>query len=89
MREHQKDAVYQGVVDGTDLLAHEVGFGKTAVMVATGMERKRLGLSQRPMYVVPKAIYPQFVKEFREIYPGAVVLAPDETEFKKENRRLS
>ena len=45
LRDHQRDAIYRVVQDGTALLAHEVGFAKTAVMVASSMERKRLGLS--------------------------------------------
>jgi len=32
MLSHQKDAVWRVVQDRTALLAHEVGFGKTAVM---------------------------------------------------------
>ena len=45
------------VHDGTALLALEVGFGKTAAMVAVAMERKRLGLTDKPIFVVPKATH--------------------------------
>ena len=86
MREHQRDAIFRVVHDGTDLLAHEVGFGKTAVMVASGMERKRLGLIDKPIFVVPKATHRQFVVDFRKIYPGAKLLSPEDKEFSNENR---
>ena len=86
MRPHQRDAIYRTVTDGTALLAHEVGFGKTATMVASAMERKRLGLANKPVFVVPKATHEQFVGDFMEIYPGARLLAPDESDFKVGNR---
>jgi len=54
MLSHQKDAVWRVVQDRTALLAHEVGFGKTAVMVTSGMELRRMGLSRKNLYVVPK-----------------------------------
>ena len=87
LRPHQRDAIYRVVQDGTALLAHEVGFGKTAVMVAGGMERKRLGLSRKPVYVVPKATHAQFRGQFLELYPQAQVLFPEEKDFDKEHRR--
>ena len=86
LRGHQRDATFRVVHDGTALLAHEVGFGKTAVMVASAMERKRLGLVNKPVFVVPKATHKQFTAQFREIYPGAKLLSPDEKDFSSENR---
>ena len=86
MRSHQRDAIYRGVQDGSVLLAHEVGFGKTAVMVATGMERKRLGLTKKPVYVVPAATHAQFREQFAEIYPNAKVLSPAGS-FNAEDRK--
>ena len=87
MHSHQRDASYRVVQDGTVLLAHEVGFGKTAVMVSGGMERRRLGLSRKPAYVVPKATHAQFRDQFLEIYPQAKLLFPEEKDFKPANRR--
>ena len=87
MRDHQMDAIYRTVHDGTVLLAHEVGFGKTAVMVAAAMERKRLGLVSKAVFVVPKATHQQFGHQFLDIYPNAKILTPDKNDFKKENRQ--
>lgn len=78
---HQKDAIWRGVQDRTVLLAHEVGFGKTAVMVGIGMELRRLGLSRKNLFVVPKATHEQFKNQFMEIYPYAKVLFPNEDDF--------
>ena len=86
LRPHQRDAIYRVVHDGTALLAHEVGFGKTAVMAASALERKRLGLIQKPMFVVPKATHAQFASDFRGIYPGAKLLIPSPSDFDKKNR---
>ena len=87
LREHQRNAIYRVVQDGTALLAHEVGFGKTGVMVGSAMERKRLGLSRKPMFVVPKATHAQFRDQFFEIYPQARILFPEETDLSGKNRR--
>ena len=86
LHEHQRDAIYRAVHDGTVLMAHEVGFGKSATMVASAMERKRLGLANKPVFVVPKATHEQFVGQFMEVYPGAKLLAPDKIDFQKGNR---
>lgn len=83
---HQKDAIWRVVQDRTSLLAHEVGFGKTAVMVGAGMELRRLGLSRKNLYVVPKATHGQFEKQFRELYPYANILFPSDDDFTPERR---
>ena len=86
MRPHQRDAIHRVVKEGTALLAHEVGFGKSATMAASAMERKRLGLADKPVFVVPKATLGQFADQFTDVYPGAKLLTPDEDDFKQENR---
>ena len=86
LKKHQRDAIYRVVTDGTTLLAHEVGFGKTASMAASAMERKRLGLANKPLFVVPKVTREQFADEFMEIYPGARILVAGDTDFQSGNR---
>ena len=86
MREHQRDATFRTVQDGTALLAHEVGFGKTAVMVAAAMERRRLGLSQKPFFVVPKTTHAQLKGQFYEIYPDANIFFAEDKSFSAENK---
>jgi N12 class adenine-specific DNA methylase len=84
---HQKDAIWRVVQDRTALLAHEVGFGKTAVMVGSGMELRRLGLSQKNLYVVPKATHAQFRDQFLDVYPYAKVLFPGDDDFTDTKRQ--
>ena len=86
LHNHQKDAIWRIVQDGTALLAHEVGFGKTAVMVAGGMELRRLGLSRKNVYVVPKATHSQFRNQFLDIYPYAKILFPEDKDFTPDRR---
>ena len=83
---HQKDAVWRVIQDRTALLAHEVGFGKTAVMVTSGMELRRMGLSRKNLYVVPKATHGQFRDDFLDIYPTAKILFPTEEDFTPDKR---
>ena len=83
---HQRDAIWRVIQDGTALLAHEVGFGKSAVMAASGMELRRLGMAKKNIYVVPKATHEQFRRQFQELYPHAKVLFPGDDDFKTENR---
>ena len=80
---HQREAVDRVVQDGNVMLAHEVGFGKTASMVGAAMERKRLGLSQKPMFVLPNATAAQFAADFREMYPGARILFEENIDTRK------
>lgn len=87
LRRHQLTAISRIIREGTALLAHEVGFGKTFTMIASGMELKRLGLAKKPMYVVPKALLGQMENAFRELYPGANLLVPSEQDFVTDNRR--
>ncbi|MYB83921.1 MAG: N-6 DNA methylase, partial [Chloroflexi bacterium] len=81
LRPHQREAIERVVQDGTTLLAHEVGFGKTATMIGAAQERKRLGLANKPVFVVPKATHEQFQQQFRDLYPGARILAPGKDDF--------
>jgi N12 class adenine-specific DNA methylase len=53
---HQRAAVARILREGRCLLAHAVGAGKTATMVMAGMEMRRLGLVNRPAYVVPNLL---------------------------------
>ena len=53
LREHQRNAIAHVLYGGNTLPAHEVGAGKTFEMAASAMESKRLGLSQKSLFVVP------------------------------------
>lgn len=89
LRPHQKDAVARGLYGGNLLLAHAVGTGKTYIMCALAMELRRLGLSKKPLFVVPNSLIDsgQFAKDFLTLYPQAKILAATTKDFEKENRK--
>jgi hypothetical protein len=68
-------------------MAHEVGLGKSYILIGTAMERRRLGLSKKPMIVVPTNLVEQFRKDFIKAYPLANVLAAEKKSFKAQNRK--
>ena len=86
-RQHRKDAVWRIIQNGNTLLAHAVGSGKTATMIAAGMEQKRLGLISKPAFVVPNHMLEQFSREFIQAYPDAKILVAQKDEMTRENRK--
>ena len=84
---YQKDAVARILFSPNVLLAHEVGCGKTYVMIAAGMELKRMGLSQKNMYVVPNNITGQWHSLFMQMYPDAKVLCVEPQGFTANQRK--
>ena len=87
LREHQKNAIAHVLYGGNTLLAHEVGAGKTFEMVAAAMESKRLGLCQKPLFVVPNHLTEQWASEFLRLYPSAKVLVTTKKDFEPQNRK--
>lgn len=87
LRQHQKDAVWRAIQEGTGLFDHTVGAGKTFATVATVMEGRRMGTFKKPMITVPNGLLNQWKDEFYTLYPGANVLVADKSDFEKENRR--
>ena len=84
---HQKNAVARVLYGGNTLLAHCVGAGKTYEMTAAAMESKRLGLCQKPMFVVPNHLIEQWASEFLQLYPAANLLVATRKDFEKKNRK--
>ena len=87
LREHQKNAVARILFNGNTLLAHTVGAGKTYTMAASAMEMKRLGLSNKPCFVVPNHLVNQWANEFKALYPMANVLVATKRDCQKERRQ--
>ncbi len=87
LREHQRNAVAHILYGGNTLLAHEVGAGKTFEMVAAAMESKRLGLCQKPLFVVPNHLTEQWASEFLRLYPSANILVATRKDFERANRQ--
>ena len=68
------------------LLAHEVGSGKTLVMIAAGMKMRQIGISKKNMYVVPNSIVGQWKSLFERLYPKANILCIEPSCFTPNNR---
>ncbi len=64
-----------------------VGAGKTYTMIAAGMELKRLGISNKSMYVVPNHLVQQWGQDFIFLYPSSNILVATKKDFEKQNTR--
>ena len=83
---YQKDAVARIIFTPNTLLAHDVGAGKTYVMIAAGQEMKRMGISVKNMYVVPNNIVGQWKNIFTAMYPNAKLLCVNPKNFTPNKR---
>ncbi len=81
LRKHQKDSIARIIFSPNTLLAHDVGAGKTYTMIAAGMELRRLGKSQKNLYVIPNNIMSQWIEMFRKMYPKANLLVVNNKNF--------
>lgn len=82
----QKNAVARIILTPNTLLAHDVGSGKTYVMIASGMEMRRIGISKKNMYVLPNNLIGQWQTIFKEIYPSANLLVVEPKDFTPAKR---
>ncbi|MBQ8146630.1 MAG: DEAD/DEAH box helicase family protein [Clostridia bacterium] len=71
---YQKNAVARILFTPNTLLAHDVGSGKTFVMICAGMELKRMGIAKKNLYVVPNNLVGQWRDAFRYMYKDAKLL---------------
>lgn len=87
---YQKNAVARIIFSSNTLLAHDVGAGKTYVMIAAGQELRRMRLSRKNLYVVPNSLVGQWRQLFSVMYPDAKVLCVEPRTFspKKRNEML-
>lgn len=83
---YQKNAVARILFSANTLLAHDVGSGKTYVMIAAGMELRRMGLSKKNLYVVPNNIVGQWKSIFLTMYPNADILTVEPKNFTPAKR---
>ena len=83
---YQKNAVARILFTPNTLLAHDVGAGKTYVMIAAGQELRRMGLSKKNLYVVPNNIVGQWQRIFLQMYPAAKLLIVEPKTFAPKKR---
>ena len=84
---HRLSVVARVLQEGSAVMAHGVGSGKTFSQIVLAMEMRRLGLSKKPMIVVQKATIGQFAASFRQAYPDARILVANERTFAAKNRK--
>ena len=87
LRPHQRNAVARAIYGGNALFGHVVGAGKSYEMIATAVEAKRLGLSNKSLFVVPNNIIGDFASDFLKLYPSANILMATKKDFEKQNRK--
>ncbi|MFI3270813.1 MAG: PLxRFG domain-containing protein [Pseudomonadota bacterium] len=87
LRRIQKNAAWRMLQSKNVLLDIVVGGGKSFTFITGAKERKRIGLSKKPLIVVPNHIVGQIAQDFYRIYPDANVLAASPADFTKKNRR--
>ena len=85
---YQVQAVMRGLMEGTILLDHCVGAGKTLTITILCMEMKRLGLVQQPWIVVPNHLVDQWHREVLDAYPAANVLVATDLPAKADRQRF-
>lgn len=87
MRDYQLSAIYRQLTSPVNtLFAHTVGAGKTWEIVASAMERRRLGISRKQVIVVPNHLISQWPADFLKLYPSARVLAVEPEDMVKGKR---
>ena len=83
---YQKNAVARILFSPNTLLAHDVGAGKTYIMIAAGMKMKQTGISKKNLYVVPNNLTGQWQETFLKMYPSAQILCVTPGTFEKKKR---
>ena len=58
-------------------------------MIATAMEAKRLGLSNKSLFVVPNNIMGDFASDFLKLYPSANILMATKRILKSKTAKSS
>lgn len=89
LRKHQMSGVFRGVIEKRGLYAHEVGLGKTLLMIATASELKRLGIARKPAIAVPKKVLPGFAQTVRDAFPLLKLHIVDSRSAEKRNTTMS
>lgn len=83
--DYQKNAVARIIFNRNTLLAHNVGTGKTYIMIASGEELIRMKKSKKNMYVVPNHILDQWYEAYLKLYPYSRVKKVGPNNFNPSN----
>lgn len=87
LRPNQKNLVWRSLQTGTVLADHVVGSGKTFALIASIMEKRRIGQAKKPLLTVPNHLVGQWAADFIKLYPGAKILAATKRDFEAGSRK--
>ena len=82
----QKDCIWMLLQNGGGICDHEVGSGKTLIMVIAAHEMKRLGICHKPMIIGLKANVSAIAETYSTAYPDAKILFAKESDYSSANR---
>jgi len=88
LRPTQVNAAWRMIQEGTVLLDHALGAGKTWTAIAAIMESRRMGLIRKALISVPNHLVDQWSCDVLRLYPSAKLLAVTADDFSKERRKL-
>ncbi|MGG2103851.1 hypothetical protein, partial [Stenotrophomonas sp. NRRL B-14846] len=77
LRDHQRNAIWRGLVMRKSINAHEVGTGKTFTMGGIAVESRRYGIAKKPLLLAHNANSASVAAEIQMMYPAAKVLYVD------------
>lgn len=86
---HQKRAVERILLQKTCLIAHSVGSGKSYVLAAAAHERRRMGLSEKNLLVVPNNMLSEAVRVHRQLYPSDALLVVKPADFVPARKKMT
>ncbi len=85
--DHQKNSVARVLLsDENVLISHDVGTGKTYIMVASAHELHRMGISKKNLAVVPNQILTDFARAHKLLYPEDRILVVEGRDFTPKYR---
>ena len=88
MYPHQKNAIWQMLVNGGGVVDHEVGFGKTLTMCGLANKLKTFNIAKKPIIIGLKANVGDLAETYKKLYPEAKVLYATTKDFEKKNREV-
>ena len=73
LHEQQKKGIAFLCTKGNGLLAYDVGVGKTATGIGAVVHQLQNEKCQRPLIVVPKAVYTKWIHDTKELFPNIMI----------------
>lgn len=71
---NQLDGLARLTTKGSGLLAYDVGVGKTVTGITATVKLIQNGKAKRPLVVVPKAVYKNWIRSFHEHFPNQKIV---------------